>query len=118
MAAGITGLALAPNFDWLLFAVFVMTLGENMFFPIAFTLVTTIANESDRGMYVGVLGLFLSLGANFSPLLGGTVWQLTGNPNLPWLMSPIYAALSVLMTVIFRASSRRNRGVARASGDG
>jgi len=101
MAVGITGLALAPTFYWLLLAVVIMTLGENIFFPIAFVIVTKICAESDRGMYVGVLNLFFSLGANVSPLLGGTIWQLTGNPNLPWLLSPIYAAASVILTIIF-----------------
>jgi len=102
MAAGITGLALAPTFYWLLVAVVVMTLGENMFFPIAFDLVTKMSTEADRGMYVGMLTLFLSLGGNVSPLVGGTIWQLTGNANLPWLLSPIYAGISIILAVAFK----------------
>jgi MFS family permease len=102
LAAGITGLALAPSFVWLMVAVVLMTLGENMFFPIAQTLVTEIAPEAERGMYVGAFGLFLSIGANISPLLGGTIWQVTGNANLPWLLSPVYAAISVALAVLFR----------------
>ena len=109
MAAGITSLALAPTFDWLLVAVIIMTLGENMFFPIASTMVTEISPESERGMYVGVLNLFLSLGSNISPLLGGTIWQLTGNPNLPWLLSPVYAAVSIVLAAIFKIG--RSEGV-------
>ena len=105
MAAGITSLALAPTFDWLLLAVVIMTLGENMFFPIASTMVTEISPESERGMYVGVLNLFLSLGSNISPLLGGSIWQLTGNPNLPWLLSPLYAAVSIVLAAIFKIGS-------------
>ena len=76
-------MALAPNFSWLLFAVVVMTSGENMFFPIASTLVSQLEPEPDRGTYFGAFNLFLSLGGNISPLLGGTIWQLTGNANLP-----------------------------------
>lgn len=106
MAVGITSLALAPSFYWLLLAVVVMTLGENMFFPIASTMVTEISPESERGMYVGVLNLFLSLGANISPLLGGTIWQLTGNASLPWLLSPLYAAVSIVLAAIFKIGSR------------
>ncbi len=102
MAVGITSLALAPTFYWLLLAVVIMTLGENMFFPIASTMVTEISPESERGMYVGVLNLFLSMGANISPLLGGTIWQLTGNANLPWLLSPLYAAVSIVLAIIFK----------------
>ncbi len=102
MAVGITGLAVAPTFHWLLVAVVIMTIGENMFFPIASTLVTDIAPEAERGMYVGAFSLFLNIGGNISPLLGGTIWQLTGNANLPWLLSPIYAAISVSLAVIFR----------------
>ena len=104
LAAGITMIALAPNFYWLLLAVVVMTLGENMFFPIAYTIITRIGPESDRGMYVGVFNLFLNLGGNLSPLLGGTIWQLTGNPNLPWLLSPLYALIAVLLAVLLRRS--------------
>jgi MFS family permease len=79
LAADITSLALAPTFHWLLVAVVIMTIGENMFFPIAQTLVTEIAPEAQRGMYVGAFNLFLNIGGNVSPLLGGTIWQLTGN---------------------------------------
>ena len=114
MAAGITSLALAPTFDWLLLAVVIMTLGENMFFPIASTMVTEISPESERGMYVGVLNLFLSLGSNISPLLGGTIWQLTGNPNLPWLLSPLYAAVSIVLAAIFKIGS--SEGVRHGTG--
>jgi MFS family permease len=104
LAAGITAISFAPNIYWLLLAVAVMTLGENMFFPIAYTLVTQLGLESDRGMYVGAFNLFLNLGGNLSPLLGGTVWQLTGNANLPWLLSPVYALVSVMMAVLFSRS--------------
>ncbi|MGA8904470.1 MAG: MFS transporter [Candidatus Bathyarchaeia archaeon] len=102
LAIGITSLALAPSFYWLLVAVVVMTLGENMFFPIAQTLVTEIAPEAERGMYVGAFSLFLNIGGNVSPLLGGAIWQLTGNANLPWLLSPVYAAISVALAIVFR----------------
>jgi MFS family permease len=102
LAAGITAIALAPSFYWLLLAVAVMTIGENMFFPIAFSLVTEIGPESDRGMYVGAWSLFVNLGSNVSPLLGGTIWQVTGQPNLPWLLSPVYAFVSVMLLIVFR----------------
>jgi MFS family permease len=110
LAAGITSIALAPTFQWLLVSVVLMTVGENMFFPIASVLVTEIAPEADRGMYVGVFSLFLSVGSNLSPLLGGTVWQATGNPYLPWLLSPIYAAISVGLALFYKLKppSRNN----------
>jgi len=102
MAMGITGLALAPTFHLLLVSVVIMTLGENMFFPIASVLVTDIAPEEERGMYVGSFSLFLSIGGNISPLLGGTVWQITGDPYLPWLLSPVYAGISVGLAAYYR----------------
>jgi MFS family permease len=77
-----------------------MTTGENMFFPIASSIVAEIAPEAERGTYYGAFSLFLSVGGNLSPLLGGTIWQLTGNPLLPWLLSPIYAAVSVLLALL------------------
>jgi MFS family permease len=107
LAIGITGLALAPSFYWLLLAVVVMTLGENMFFPIAQTLVTEIAPEAERGMYVGAFSLFLNIGGNVSPLLGGTIWQLTGNAYLPWLLSPVYAGISVALAILFKLKRPR-----------
>jgi len=106
MAIGITGLALAPDFYWMLFSVVVMTVGENMFFPIASALITEIAPEAERGMYVGAFSLFLGLGGNLSPLLGGMVWQATNNPYLPWLLSPIYAAVSVGLAMVYRPRRR------------
>jgi len=109
LAAGITSIALAPSFQWLLVSVVLMTVGENMFFPIASVLVTEIAPEADRGMYVGVFSLFLSFGSNLSPLLGGTIWQVTGNAYLPWLLSPIYAAISVGLALYYKLKApRRN----------
>lgn len=107
LAAGITGMALAPSFYWLLLAVVVMTLGENMFFPIAQTLVTEIAPEAERGMYIGAFSLFLNIGGNLSPLLGGTIWQITGNAYLPWLLSPVYAGISVALAVLFKMKRPR-----------
>jgi len=102
LALGITSIAVAPSFYWLIVSVIVMTVGENMFFPIASVLVTEIAPETERGMYVGAFGLFLSVGSNLSPLLGGAVWQLTGNPYLPWLLSPLYAAISVGLAAFYK----------------
>jgi MFS family permease len=110
LALGITSIAVAPGFHWLIVSVIVMTIGENMFFPIASALVTEIAPEAERGMYVGAFGLFLSIGSNISPLLGGAIWQLTGNPYLPWLLSPAYAAISVGLAVFYRV---RTHGTTR-----
>jgi MFS family permease len=81
-----------------------------MFFPIAQTLVTEIAPEADRGMYVGAFNLFLNIGGNVSPLLGGTIWQLTGNAYLPWLLSPVYAAISVALAILFKLKRPRQQG--------
>jgi MFS family permease len=106
LALGITSIAVAPGFHWLIVSVIVMTVGENMFFPIASVLVTEIAPEAERGMYVGAFGLFLSIGSNISPLLGGAVWQFTGNPYLPWLLSPVYAAISVGLAVFYKVRTR------------
>jgi MFS family permease len=111
LALGITSIALAPNFNWLLVSVVLMTIGENIFFPIASTLVTEIAPEAELGMYVGAFGLFLSIGGNISPLLGGTVWQLTGDPYLPWLLSPIYAGISVGFALAFRKTKRQTQKI-------
>lgn len=102
LACGITSIALAPTFHWLLVSVVLMTLGENMFFPISLTIVTEMAPEAERGTYVGAFNLFLNIGANLSPLVGGMVWQLTGNPFLPWLLSPVYAAISVGLALFYR----------------
>lgn len=107
LALGITSIAVAPGFHWLIVSVIVMTIGENMFFPIASALVTEIAPEAERGMYVGAFGLFLSIGSNISPLLGGAVWQVTGNPYLPWLLSPLYAAISVGLAVFYKMRTHR-----------
>ena len=48
-----------------------MTVGENMFFPIASAPVTEMAPEAELGIHVGASSLFLSIGAKVSPLLGG-----------------------------------------------
>lgn len=58
MAVGIAALAIAPSFHWLLFAVVIMIVGQNMFFPIASALVAEIAPEEERGTYIGAFSLF------------------------------------------------------------
>lgn len=102
MAVGITGIAFAPDFVSLLGTVVIMTIGENMFFPLAMALVAEMAPEAERGMYMGAFALFLYIGGNLSPLLGGIVWDLSGDPLLPWLLSPIYAAVTVLLALTLK----------------
>jgi len=102
MAVGITGIALAPDFPSLLGMVVLMTIGENMFFPLAMAMVAEIAPEAERGMYIGAFALFLYVGGNLSPLLGGIVWDVSGNPMLPWLLSPIYAAVTVILALLLK----------------
>jgi MFS family permease len=102
MAIGITGIALAPDFPSLLGMVVLMTLGENMFFPLAMAMVAEIAPEAERGMYIGAFALFLYVGGNLSPLLGGLTWDVSGNPMLPWLLSPVYAAVTVILALLLK----------------
>jgi MFS family permease len=79
-----------------------MTIGENMFFPLAMAMVAEIAPEAERGMYIGAFALFLYVGGNLSPLLGGLTWDVSGNPMLPWLLSPVYAAVTVILALLLK----------------
>lgn len=63
--------AASTNFWWLAGAIFILTFGEIFFIPSGTTLVSNWAPESLKATYLGVYGLFQSMGRSLGPFYGG-----------------------------------------------
>jgi len=63
--------AVSTNFWWLALAIVILTFGEIFFIPSGTTLVSNWAPESQKATYLGVYGLFQSVGRSLGPFYGG-----------------------------------------------
>ncbi|MFZ5516608.1 MAG: MDR family MFS transporter [Candidatus Zhuqueibacterota bacterium] len=70
-AASYLVVAISVNFWWLAVAIILLTFGEIFFIPAGATLVSNIAPEPLKATYLGVYGLFQSVGRSIGPFYGG-----------------------------------------------
>lgn len=82
------GLAFFRGFYFLLFDVFVITMGENVTAPIISTIISKMAPPDRRGQYFGVFQVFSNLASPSAPVFGtyflqyypqneGILWEIT-----------------------------------------
>jgi MFS family permease len=84
-AAGYFAAAFARGFGFLVGCMFVVTLGEILVSPASLALVANMASPARYGRYMGVYGLFNSLGNSLGPLVGGVTMQGSrGQPFVVW----------------------------------
>lgn len=107
LGLGSFGFGLLRSFYGLAASMFVLTIGESIFFPEMTVLATELAPEAERATYLGTFGLTFGLGRIVSTLLGGFVWDISGNGSLPFLLSPLYVLVSMLALLSFRYEKRR-----------
>jgi MFS family permease len=73
------------GFAGMMIAMFIVTMGEIVTTPASMNLVANFSNESNRGRYMGVFGLFNSFGWSIGPLVGGVLLDVaTGRPLMVW----------------------------------
>ncbi|UCF78571.1 MAG: MFS transporter [Candidatus Eiseniibacteriota bacterium] len=84
-AVGYFSASLAGGFHSLLAAIVIVTLGEILTGPASIALVANLAPATRYGRYMGVFGLFSSLGFSIGPFMGGLVMDVSaGNRLIVW----------------------------------
>lgn len=90
--------AFAPVYNWygLIFAMFVLSIGEAILFPTISILIDRMAPEHLKGSYFGAAG-FANFGWACAPVLGGLLLHELGGLSL-WI---VMALLNIVALVIF-----------------
>jgi MFS family permease len=92
---GITGFA--TGFLFLLMNMTIITFGEMVVSPAAMNLTANMSPENERGRYMGVFGLFSSIGFSMGPFVGGVIMDsVTQNDVLMWAAIGSFGVLAAL----------------------
>lgn len=102
MALGILAIGFVRTFVGFALAMILMTIGENIFFPLTTAIASELAPEAEKALFLGTFGLSMGLGFILSPLLGGLLWEFTGSGRMPWLATPIYAGIAVALALGYK----------------
>lgn len=93
---GYLSTAFMTTFEPLLIAMTIVTLGEIVSSPPAMALVSNMAPQRRRGEYMGVYGLFESIGGSFGPLIGGiSLDAFPTQPILIWTIPSLFGLVAV-----------------------
>lgn len=93
---GYLSTAFMTTFEPLLLAMTIVTLGEIVSSPPAMALVSNMAPQRRRGEYMGVYGLFESVGGSFGPLIGGiSLDAFPSQPILIWTIPSLFGLVAV-----------------------
>ncbi len=88
---------LASDFQFLVFTMVIITVGELITSPSATNLVANMSPDAERGRYMGLFGLFSNVGWASAALVGGIFYDhLTAQPVLLWAGIATVGSLSVL----------------------
>jgi MFS family permease len=68
---GYLSLGWITQFGWALGAMAVVTAGEMIFSPVALSVIAELSPEDQRGRYMGLFGLSMTVGISMGPLIGG-----------------------------------------------
>jgi MFS family permease len=90
---GATCFAFAQNLWQLIIAIIFFTFGEILTIPVLRAMVPRFATKENTGSYIGVYGLFYSLGASLGPYLGS---QLYGS-SLDWKAGVLWGTVAVTL---------------------
>lgn len=94
---GYLSTAFMTTFEPLLVAMTIVTLGEIISSPPAMALVGNMAPMRRRGEYMGVYGLFESVGGSFGPLIGGIALEtFPAQPILIWTIPSLFGLVAVV----------------------
>jgi MFS family permease len=109
---GITGFA--TGFLFLLMNMSIITFGEMVVSPAAMNLTANMSPENERGRYMGVFGLFSSIGFSMGPFAGGVIMDtVTQNDVLMWAAIGSFGVLAALGYVFLgrRLSAQKNSAI-------
>ena len=77
-AIGYFLLAFSTGFAWLFVCMFIITMGEMVVSPSTMNLTAKLSPERERGRYMGIFGLFTTIGSSFGPFAGGVLMDSSG----------------------------------------
>ncbi len=104
-AAGYFSASFAAGFAMLVAAIVVVTFGEILTGPASVALVANIAPVKRYGRYMGVFGLFSSVGFSLGPFVGGLVMDMSGGNRL--IVWGLIGVIGVVASVAFLMLGRR-----------
>ncbi|MHA1839918.1 MAG: MFS transporter, partial [Candidatus Ranarchaeia archaeon] len=96
---GMASIFLAVNWTWILIGLVFSQAGQVTIIAGNSAATAESAHKGQTGVAFGLTTTLRQLGVMFGPLIGGYVWELTGNQRLPFLIS-IGLYLSCLPTII------------------
>jgi MFS family permease len=96
-AVGYFLIAFSTGFAWLFGCMFIITMGEMVVSPSTMNLTAKLSPERERGRYMGIFGLFTSIGSSFGPFAGGVLMDGSGaNHVLLWSGIAIFGVIAGL----------------------
>ncbi len=94
LAAGLAGMALAPNIPLLAVAVALVPLGAAFTFPCVTGLLSRVVPSHERGLYMGVQQTFGGVGRVIAPLYAGFAFDHLGK-GVPFLTGAVIVLLTI-----------------------
>jgi len=95
LAAGLAGMAIAPNIPMLAVAVALVPLGAAFTFPCVTALLSRVVASHERGLYMGVQQTFGGVGRVIGPLYAGFAYDYLGHGV------PFYTAAIIVLATIW-----------------
>ena len=94
-AIGYFLLAFSTGFAWLFGCMFILTIGEMVVSPSTMNLTAKLSPERERGRYMGIFGLFTSVGSSFGPFAGGVLMDSSGTNHIElWAGIAIFGVIA------------------------
>lgn len=80
----------------------VLTLGEDIIAPVTMSLVADFSDTEERGRFMGIFQSFGGLASIIGPTLSGYIWDISGNPQMPWYISGTVGFLSLIIYYLIK----------------
>lgn len=106
-AAGAGLGAIAPSFDYLLFARAVMAIGLAMALPMSTAILASSFHSDRRGQALGLFASAIAVGRMTGPTVGGFLIQLGGWTWIFWMNFIVGIAVTAAVMRIFRGAGTR-----------
>jgi MFS family permease len=101
-AAGYAMLGAGSGFEFFMFVVAVVTIGEIVMSPASLALTARLAPPDRMGRYMGAFGFFVTAGWSLGPLYGGFILErFADNHTLAWVLIALLAVVSGAGYLIF-----------------
>lgn len=107
--------SITAQYAVLIMCVVILTIGENLQSPASSSMITKMAPENNRGIYLGLNSSISSMTSPFRPLLGSVFLTLfVGKPQLTWVListSCVAVAISLMISLSLISRNRRMSGL-------